>query len=82
MAKYESHTIRRVLARTALGLALLSAGAAVPALAQGDANGNNAGTTTRDNDDRGFNPGWLGLIGLAGLAGLRRRDHVDTTSRR
>jgi len=30
-------------------------------------------------DDRGFNPGWLGLLGLAGLAGLRRREPTSTT---
>jgi MYXO-CTERM domain-containing protein len=34
-------------------------------------------------DDRGFNPGWLGLLGLAGLLGMRRahRDTTDTVRR-
>ena len=33
--------------------------------------------TEADDDDAGFDLGWLGLIGLAGLAGLaRRRDPV------
>ena len=45
-------------------------------------------TTTQDNTDYGFDPGWLGLLGLAGLAGLlRKNDHThhrtdDTTTRR
>ncbi len=30
-------------------------------------------TTTAEDDDNGFDPGWLGLLGLLGLAGLRRR---------
>jgi MYXO-CTERM domain-containing protein len=36
-----------------------------------------------DNDDDGFDLGWLGLIGLAGLAGLsgrRNRVHHHTTA--
>jgi MYXO-CTERM domain-containing protein len=31
--------------------------------------------------DRGFNPGWLGLLGLAGLLGLRRRHDTETVRR-
>ena len=82
MAQHQSHNGRRIFARSALAITLLSAGLAIPAAAQGDAGTGSAGTTTSDNDDDGFNPGWLGLIGLAGLAGLRRRDHVDTSTRR
>ncbi|NDV89325.1 hypothetical protein GTW51_21925 [Aurantimonas aggregata] len=36
--------------------------------------------TTVEQDDDGFDPGWLGLLGLAGLAGLagrKRATHVD-----
>lgn len=39
-------------------------------------------TQNADDDEGGFNPGWLGLLGLLGLAGLRKKDHVhhvDTT---
>jgi hypothetical protein len=70
-----------------LGLAV---GAAGLASAQTDADKNAAGssgavnnaparTTTADNrDDRGFNPGWLGLLGLAGLIPLfTRRNHHE-----
>ncbi|MBB4001615.1 WGxxGxxG family protein [Aurantimonas endophytica] len=40
--------------------------------------------TTNQNDDDGFDLGWLGLIGLLGLAGLagrKRTTHVDTVNR-
>ncbi|MBA3504772.1 MAG: WGxxGxxG-CTERM domain-containing protein [Betaproteobacteria bacterium] len=38
--------------------------------------------TTRMDDRRDFDWGWLGLLGLAGLAGLRRRDHhTDVNTR-
>ena len=69
-----------------LGLALGATGLAV---AQTDAERTNgstpavnnapARTTTADNrDDRGFNPGWLGLLGLAGLIPLfTRRNHHE-----
>ena len=30
-----------------------------------------------DDEDDGFDLGWLGLLGLIGLAGLRGRRHVD-----
>ncbi len=32
-----------------------------------------------DDDDDGFDWGWLGLLGLIGLAGLKRRDDHDRT---
>ncbi|HYX34217.1 MAG TPA: WGxxGxxG family protein [Oligoflexus sp.] len=65
--------------KTAVLVAGLS-GVALTAQAQsGDTTTTNAPDTDRDND-RGFNPGWLGLLGLAGLAGLRRKsdDHNHT----
>ncbi|NDV87979.1 hypothetical protein GTW51_14835 [Aurantimonas aggregata] len=40
--------------------------------------------TNQNDDDDGFDLGWLGLIGLLGLAGLagRKRDtHVETVTR-
>jgi len=41
----------------------------------GPGNGDRGAATTAQRDnDRGFNPGWLGLIGLAGLAGLMPKD--------
>ena len=61
-----------------LGLALGASGVAAAQTDTPSGTGNSSGTvttaprsTTADNrDDRGFNPGWLGLLGLAGLAGL------------
>src|SRR3954470_10728098 len=40
----------------------------------------NTGTTTRANDDRHPDYGWLGLVGLVGLAGLVRRDKDHRTN--
>lgn len=41
--------------------------------------------STTNNNDRGFDYGWLGLLGLAGLAGLNRKQppvvHVDPQRR-
>lgn len=82
-----SRTTRKRLAAGVFGLSL----AIVPfagqssAQATGDGTRTDMGTTTtrtaRD-DDRGFNPGWLGLLGLAGLAGLMpRKTHTVTTHR-
>lgn len=39
----------------------------------------NSMTTTRTDDRRGFDWGWLGLLGLAGLLGLRRPNVVTET---
>ena len=49
---------------------LADVGSPTPAAAQ------DVGSTPTDthDDDRGFDPGLLGLVGLAGLLGLRRRD--------
>jgi len=84
-------TIRKRIALGLLGLSLALSPFAGRASAQakGDRAGTGAdtgATTTRtDRDDRGFNPGWLGLIGLAGLAGLSglmpRKNHTVTTHR-
>jgi hypothetical protein len=41
-----------------------------------------ATTQTSNNDDGGFDLGWLGLLGLAGLLGLRKRDHSQVTNTR
>ena len=40
--------------------------------------------TATEEEDEGFDWGWLGLLGLAGLAGLRKREPemVTTNSRR
>ena len=47
---------------------------------------NDSATDRVDDDDDGFDMGWIGLLGLVGLAGLagRNRRHVNgtTTSRR
>ena len=74
--------------RAAALAAVLLAGTSVAALAQGTATtpGATPGAvaTTVDDDDDGFDLGWLGLLGLIGLAGLRGRkheQHVATTTR-
>lgn len=69
---------KSVLAGLALGLVLLmtpGSGSAQDAASQPTQSQN----TNRD--DRGFNPGWLGLVGLVGLAGLRRRREPTPTAR-
>jgi len=38
--------------------------------------------TTRYDDDRGTNWGWLGLLGLAGLIGLTRKSDAGAVNRR
>ena len=85
MDKHDARPTSRMLARTALALALLSVGIATPAAAQQTDTSATAGTTTTRDDDDGFDDwGLLGLLGLAGLAGLRRRDDTrtyDTTRR-
>ena len=45
--------------------------------------GANTGTSSRavDNDDEGFDMGWLGLLGLAGLTGLMGRDKHNHNDR-
>jgi MYXO-CTERM domain-containing protein len=83
MDKHEPRTIVRVLASSALALALLLIDG-TPATAQQADTAATPVTTTTDDDD-GFDWGLLGLLGLAGLAGLRRRDDTrtyDTTARR
>ncbi|MCI0755685.1 WGxxGxxG family protein [Teichococcus vastitatis] len=60
-------------------VALLSMLAIVPAAAQ-TGTGPMTGTTTTQDDDDGFDLGWLGLLGLAGLAGLAGRKKHDTTT--
>jgi MYXO-CTERM domain-containing protein len=81
MDKHESRTTTRVLASTALALALLSAGTASPLAAQqADTSAAARSTAPRDDND-GFDWGLLGLLGLGGLAGLRRRDHVERVDR-
>ena len=61
-----------VLAVTILGASL--------SFAQTPDNANSDRGTTQ-NDNRGFDWGWLGLLGLAGLGGLRGRAR-DTASQR
>ncbi|MBD2234301.1 WGxxGxxG family protein [Phormidium tenue] len=74
----------------ALAVSLAVLPSILPASAQTNTGGDGIGTTsdgidttttTNDNDD-GFDWGWLGLIGLAGLAGLKGRDreHDNRTS--
>jgi hypothetical protein len=75
--------------RTALLSLGLALGATGLAAAQTDTDRNNGSTPTVNNapartgtadnrDDRGFNPGWLGLLGLAGLIPLfTRRNHHE-----
>jgi hypothetical protein len=59
---------------------VLSMVAIVPAMAQtGTGTAPTTGAATTQNNDGGFNTGWLGLLGLAGLAGLAGRKKHDTT---
>ena len=71
--------VRRSLVLSSLTFcALTTAGAAYgQSDTAADSNRGSAATTARDN--RGFNPGWLGLIGLAGLAGLMGRNDRATS---
>ena len=64
---------KSVLAGLALGLVLLMTPGAVSAQ---DAASQPTQSQNTNRDDRGFNPGWLGLLGLAGLAGLKRRSSM------
>ena len=66
---------KRVLVGLALGLVLLMTPGPVSAQ---DAASQPPQNQNNNRDDRGFNPGWLGLLGLAGLAGLRRRERTPT----
>jgi MYXO-CTERM domain-containing protein len=66
---------KSVLAGLALGLVLLITPGAVSAQ---DAASQPIQSQNTNRDDRGFNPGWLGLLGLAGLAGLRRREPTSS----
>jgi MYXO-CTERM domain-containing protein len=66
---------KSVLAVLALGLVLLITAGAVSAQ---DAASQPTQSQNTNRDDRGFNPGWLGLLGLAGLAGLRRREPTSS----
>jgi hypothetical protein len=69
------------MTRKAIRNALIAAlaVAAVPSATNAAVNG--AGTTyEREDDDDGFDWGWLGLLGLAGLLGLKKNEpdvHVD-----
>lgn len=60
-------------ARTAIFAALLVLGTANAQTATDTASTSNINNTHND-EGRGFNPSWLGLLGLAGLIGLRKRD--------
>ena len=81
---------RRVIGSAVLALGLLSTAAVSPSAAQNaPAAGTEAGSSTQaDNDEGGFDMGWLGLLGLLGLMGMRRREpvrvdrveRVDTTA--
>lgn len=60
---------------------LISSMSSMPALAQTTV-APDAGTTTTapiedDDNDRGFDGGWLGLLGLIGLAGLMGKKSPD-----
>lgn len=64
----------------ALAATVLVLGAA-PAFAQDPSTATApAVTTTVDDDDNGFDMGWLGLLGLAGLLGLRRKSEVHSSA--
>lgn len=64
----------------ALGLAVLPS--ALPASAQTNTQTDPVVPTTTniENDDDGFDWGWLGLLGLIGLAGLKGRDRDTSNS--
>jgi MYXO-CTERM domain-containing protein len=62
--------------RTALLLTTMALGT-IAAQTATDTSNPSASTNnmnTRNDDSRGFDYGWLGLLGLAGLLGFRRRD--------
>jgi len=66
-----------------LGLAVLPATIA-SATTTTDTTGTSTTTDTRtavDNNDDGFDWGWLGLLGLLGLAGLTRKQEEPTRYR-
>lgn len=68
------------VAVTALALVLTTP---APSMAQ-NSYGQDPATTnqTQDNDQhRGFDPGWLGLLGVLGLFGLKRRHTYDVSDR-
>lgn len=58
---------------SALLVAALLIGGSNVALAQNQPAGDTPAAIT-NNDDEGFDWGWLGLLGLIGLAGLARKD--------
>ncbi|MBD1873839.1 WGxxGxxG-CTERM domain-containing protein [Nodosilinea sp. FACHB-131] len=71
----------------ALAVSLAVLPSVLPASAQTGAGSDGVGTTsdsvgtttTTDNNDDGFDWGWLGLLGLAGLAGLKGKDRDHDT---
>ena len=65
--------------KAAVAATLLALAVAAPAMAQDTAA---APTATVQEEDDGFDLGWLGLLGLAGLLGLRRRDNSAATAAR
>ncbi|MGI8958447.1 MAG: WGxxGxxG family protein [Bryobacteraceae bacterium] len=58
------------------GLVLGTANAQTATDTASTASGTNT-SSTRPDDRRGFDYGWLGLIGLAGLLGLRKRERMS-----
>ena len=67
--------------KLAAAAAILLFTCAAPAVAQTSAEPATAPVaTTVDDEDEGFDLGWLGLLGLAGLLGLRRKADVHVRS--
>jgi MYXO-CTERM domain-containing protein len=78
-------SMKGTVAATAASLALAALLSSTPSFAQTSTDPNRTDpnqTTTRNDDRRGPDAGWLGLIGLFGLMGLRRRQTREEEYRR
>lgn len=63
-----------------VAISLAAVPLALPASAQTDTPDTTTTTPTYQDENRGFDWGWLGLLGLIGLAGLSRKSEPTRTS--